>query len=129
MPPSRRRVYHVVTAEQEEPVAVIFDVVVVEINAALLPEIAAMGAGGGQEAEVAADGGSGGIKVGEEFRELVLVEVDEEAGEREREQVGAQHAVAVDSVAPGPADAPGGGEPARRNATEDVGYNVVRQAR
>lgn len=59
----------------------------------------------------------------------MLVVVDEEAGEREREQVGAQEAVVIDGVAPGLADAAGGGEPAQRDAAEDVREHVPRQAR
>ena len=47
--------------------------------------------------------------------------------EREREQVGAQEAVCIDGVAPGPADAVGGSDLARRDAAEDVGENISRQ--
>jgi hypothetical protein len=64
-----------------------------------------MGAVRGQEAEVAADRAGAGRRgggAGEEFRKLVVVvEVDEDAGKREREQVGAQEAAAFDGVTPG----------------------------
>jgi hypothetical protein len=124
MPPSGRRVNHTIVVKQEEPVAVIDDVIVFPIKAVPSP-IAAMGAGRGQEAEVATDGMGG---AGEEFRVLVVVEVDEEAGELEREEVGAQ-AAAVHGIAPRPAHAAGGCEPARRDAAKDVSKHVVRQAR
>ncbi|KAK1626322.1 hypothetical protein QYE76_000637 [Lolium multiflorum] len=82
-----------------------------------------MGASGGQEAEIAADrtgAGRRGGGPGEELWVLVLVEVDEEAGEHEREQVGAQEAAAIHGVPPGPAHAAGGCEPARRHAAEQA---------
>jgi hypothetical protein len=53
--------------------------------------------------------------------------VDEDAREGEREKVGPQEAAAVHGVAPSLADASDGGEPARRDAAEDLGEHVVRQ--
>jgi len=55
IPLSGGRVNHTIIVKQEKPVAVILDIIVFPINAALSSVIAAMGAGGGQEAEVAAD--------------------------------------------------------------------------
>ena len=104
----------------------ILDVIVVPVNTVHVVDVSTKRAGGGQEAEVPADRRGG---PGEELRELVLVEVDEDAGEREREQVVTQEAVAVDGVAPGPAHAAGCCEPARPDAAEDVRKQVVRQAR
>ena len=95
---------------------------------ALVPNSAGMRGGGGQEAKVAADRISGG-GAGEELGILVRVEVHEKAGEREREKVGAHEAVGVDHFAPGPADAVGGSDLARRDAAEDVGEHVFRQVR
>jgi hypothetical protein len=104
------------------------------MKAVLVIDMAAMRAAGRgrHEAEVAADrtgAGRGRGGAGEEFRELVLVKVDEEAGEREREQVGPEEAAAVDGVAPGLAHAAGDCEPARPDAMEDGREHVLRQAR
>jgi hypothetical protein len=50
--------------------------------------------------------------------------VDEDAREGEREKVGPQEAAAVHGVAPGLADASNGGEPARRDAAEDLSASM-----
>ena len=57
------------------------------------------------------------------------MEVDEDAGQRAREELRAQQAVGVDDGAPRPADAPGHGEVPLREAAEDVGEYAVRQQR
>lgn len=116
IPPSCGRVNHPLL-KQEEPIAVIQNAIVAPI-AGVLPASADGGADrksvrvvirvdGAQEVEPAADGtGRGGVGgAGEELREQVVVQVDEETGDGEREQVGAEEATAVDGVAPGPADA------------------------
>jgi len=57
------------------------------------------------------------------------VEVDEDAGQRAREELRAQQAVGVDDGAPRLADAPGRGQAARRQAAEDAREHVLRQQR
>jgi hypothetical protein len=70
--------------------------------------------------EVAGDGGARG-GAGEKLREEVPAVVEEEAAHGAREQVRAQQPARVDEVAPRPADAPGHGPAARREAAQDVG--------
>ncbi len=64
-------------------------------------------------------------RAGEEFWEPEVIEVDEDAGEREREEIRAQQAAVVDGGPPGRADAPCGGEAAWWEAAEDVSEHVV----
>lgn len=86
---------------------------------------------GAQEAEIATDctGASHGGGASKELMEVEVLEADEEAGKREREQVGAQKAMCIDGVAQGPVDAAGGSNPSRRDAVEDVGEHIVQRAR
>ena len=57
----------------------------------------------------------------------VLVTKRKMPPQRERQEVRAQQAAAVDDGAPGPADAAGRGEVARRQAAENVRQEVVGQ--
>uniref|UniRef100_A0A0D9VX99 Uncharacterized protein n=1 Tax=Leersia perrieri TaxID=77586 RepID=A0A0D9VX99_9ORYZ len=73
----------------------------------------------GPETEDTRGGGASYGWTGEEFRVKKVVEVDEEAGERVREEIGhAQQAALVNEVAPWLADAAGHGEAARRETAE-----------
>ena len=82
---------------------------------------------GSEEAvEVAADRGAR-PGPGEEGREPGADDQEEDAPQRERQEVRAQQAAAVDDGAPGPADAAGRGEVARRQAAENVRQEVVGQ--
>lgn len=128
IPASSGRVHHILV-DQQEPIAVILDGISFPAVVAFVREPdAAGGVGEGQEAELAAErGGAGCGGAGEEGRVLVHVEVDEDAAEREREQIRAQEAAGVDGGAPGPAYAAGPGDPARLESAEDVGEHVVGQ--
>jgi len=55
------------------------------------------------------------------------VEVEEDASDGERQEVGAQQAAAVDGALPLAADAPRRGEIARRQAAQDLSEHVLRQ--
>jgi hypothetical protein len=56
---------------------------------------------------------------------MYVVEVEVDAGESEREEIGSEQVAGVDDSAPCLADAAGHGEPARREAGEDVCERVV----
>lgn len=73
------------------------------------------GSGRRRVAEVTGDGGGG-----EKLREQQHVELDEDAAQRERQELRAQQRVGVDGSAPGLADAAGRGEAARSQAAEHV---------
>jgi hypothetical protein len=62
----------------------------------------------------------GGTGAGEELGQTQHAEVDEYAGQREREELGAQQPVPVDDGVPGLADAAAHGQAARRQAAEHV---------
>lgn len=57
----------------------------------------------------------------------MIVVADDEAGQGAREEVRAQHAVAVDERTPRAADAAGHGQASWRQAAEDVREHVVGQ--
>ena len=57
------------------------------------------------------------------------MQVEEDAAQRERQEIRAQQAVVVDDTSPRLADAAGRGEAAWREATEDAREHVVRQRR
>jgi len=82
------------------------------------------------EIEVAGDRGAR-RGAGEELRVIERViehgVVHEDAAHGAREQVSAQQPARVDEVAPRPADAPGHGQAARREAAQDVRDEVVGQ--
>lgn len=62
---------------------------------------------------------------GEEHRMPFIMEVEVDAAEREREEIRAEKATAVDDGLPCLADTAGRGEPTRREAAEDFGEQVV----
>jgi len=68
----------------------------------------------------------GATGAGEELGQPQHAEVDEYAGQREREELGAQQPVPVDDV-PGLADAATRGQAARRQAAEHVHEHVLGQ--
>ena len=76
--------------------------------------------------EVAGDRGAR-RGAGEELRVIERGVVHEDAAHGAREQVRAQQPARVDEVAPRPADAPGHGQAARREAAQDVRDEVVGQ--
>jgi len=78
------------------------------------------------EIEVAGDRGAR-RGAGEELRVIEHGVVHEDAAHGAREQVSAQQPARVDEVAPRPADAPGHGQAARREAAQDVRDEVVGQ--
>ena len=121
-PPPRGRVEDVVAvAEEEEAVAVIFDE-----NEGWVWEAAAAAAAAADELLLLL------LRLrrtpGEELCEAprqVRHVVDEDASERQRQEVWSQQAAGVDHRAPRRADAAGHGEAARREAAENVGQHVV----
>jgi hypothetical protein len=110
--------FHVVDAGQEEPIAVIIDVIFDGV----------IFIGWRQEAEVAADGRPAGRRgAGEELWKREHVEADEHAAERE---LRAQEALSVDDGSPCLAYAATDGERARhRHTAEYIGEHVLRQER
>ena len=118
-PLPRRWIDHAVI-EHEEAVAVVADVDD--------GEAVGVGVAGHRVVEPAGDGGAHG-GASEELREPQTVQVEEDAAQRAREEVGAQQAAVVDDAAPRPADAAGRGEAAGREAAEDAREHVVGQRR
>jgi len=102
--------------EQEQAVAVTAQV---DVEHALV-------VGSEEAVEVAADRGAR-PGPGEEGREAGAGDQEEDAPQRERQEVRAQQTAAVDDGAPGSADAAGQGEVARRQAAENVRQEVFGQ--
>ena len=74
--------------------------------------------------EFGADHGRCRRGAGEELREVMVVKVDEDAGQRERDEV--HDAAGVHDGAPGAVNAPCSGEVTRTKSTEDIGEQVGR---
>lgn len=118
LPPPCRRVGHAVV-DQHEAVAVVGDVDRGHV---------AVGQRGPapRVVDVAGDGGASCAGAREELRGVEVVEVEEDAGQGEREEVLTQQAAVIDHRAPRPADAAARGKAARRESPEDLRDHVVR---
>lgn len=78
--------------------------------------------------ELARDGGTR-RGAAQELSAWYVMEVEEDAAQREWKEVRTQQAVAINDAVPRLADTAGRGEAVRREATEDIRQHVIRQRR